>query len=224
MSTNNVTTENPNNSGLLNNIGANTIPNAINSSQYENTSNLDLVDLRNELIVEKNQMTILKNELQNLNVDISNKISEFDKIRNQTTRLDDAIEDFEQSREEQEEYLKKMTIGKYLPEDEEAFMLDTLNTESNKIIEKQNISSRFENKTVKQVFNEWTTAVIDIMNDITKFIPLVKEKEFENNWWDKIVWIVKEVFKLATKDHRSIYIGLTLIFISMFLSFIRITE
>ena len=79
--------------------------------------------------------------------------------------------------------------------------------------------------TINDLYNEWSKAHIDILKDLGKFSTKEYKKYFTDidqteNWWNGIVIISKKIINLLTKNNRIIYVGITIIFIAIFVFFI----
>ena len=109
--------------------------------------------------------------------------------------------------------------------DEETETLRKLSNVSNNLRTEKINQKKLENMTIKDLYENWSKAHIDILKDLGKFSTDKYKKYFTDideteNWWNGIVIITKAIFNILTKDGREIYVGITTIFIAIFVFFI----
>jgi molecular chaperone GrpE (heat shock protein) len=87
------------------------------------------------------------------------------------------------------------------------------------------------NMSLKDLFKEWTTANLKVINDIIKFMTNIGDyaRYFEDidqtrQWLEGILLIIKNFIKIFTIENRSLYVGFTILIISLLLWYIDIIE
>lgn len=90
------------------------------------------------------------------------------------------------------------------------------------MIDKRNFKKNILDISIKQLLINWNTIMIQIINDITDLFS--NNFKFKNKWWEDIINIFINIYKILIKEERSIYFGLTLIFISILLFTIKISS
>jgi len=87
------------------------------------------------------------------------------------------------------------------------------------------------NMSLKDLFKEWTTANLKVINDIIKFMTNIGDysQYFEDidqtrQWLEGVLLIIKNFIKIFTIENRSLYVGFTILLISLLLWYIDIIE
>jgi molecular chaperone GrpE (heat shock protein) len=87
------------------------------------------------------------------------------------------------------------------------------------------------NMSLKDLFKEWTTANLKVINDIIKFMTNISDynQYFEDidqtrQWLEGVLLIIKNFIKIFTIENRSLYVGFTILLISLLLWYIDIIE
>jgi len=125
----------------------------------------------------------------------------------------------------------QLDIDDYLS-DKEKSMLETLNKKSNNTRNEIIEDEKFLNKSLSKLANIWALKMREVINDLTTFFHNVGtnyQQYFSdinnvNNWWTGIVTLIIELYHIFTKNKRSIYVGATLIFLSLMIYLILITS
>ena len=115
--------------------------------------------------------------------------------------------------------------------DRETNNIKNLNEQSNKL---QNIN-RYRNDpinmSIKELFYKWTSVNIETFSDIVTFISNISiysqyfdDIDHTGQWYKGIRIILRNLFKIFTKDNRPIFIGITLLVFSFALYIIQITS
>ena len=109
--------------------------------------------------------------------------------------------------------------------DNELETLNKLSNVSNNLRTKDIKEKKLENMTLSEVYQNWSKTHIDILKDLSKFTGSKYKDYFVDidqteKWWKGIVLMFKDLFTVFTKDQRIIYVGMSIIFISIALFFI----
>jgi hypothetical protein len=87
------------------------------------------------------------------------------------------------------------------------------------------------NMSLKDLFKEWTTANLKVINDIIKFMTNIGDysQYFEDidqtrQWLEGVLLIIKNFIKIFTIENRSLYVGFTILLMSLLLWYIDIIE
>lgn len=109
--------------------------------------------------------------------------------------------------------------------------LRILNKKSNSLRKRIKKNQDPLNMSIREFMRNWADTNIHVMIDFTNFInDLSKYKSHFNdiddtdNWLLGISKILKKLYRIYTKNHRTIYIGFTLILLSFALYVIQITS
>ena len=124
-----------------------------------------------------------------------------------------------------------LDIDDYLS-DKEKSTLKTLNEKSNEARNKIIEDEKLLNMSLSKLTNTWALKMREVINDLTTFfynIGTNYQKYFTdinnvNNWWTGIVSMLIELYRIFTKNKRSIYVGATFIFLSLMIYLILITS
>tara|TARA_Y100000590_G_C15634466_1_gene982410 strand:+ start:626 stop:1105 length:480 start_codon:yes stop_codon:yes gene_type:complete len=102
--------------------------------------------------------------------------------------------------------------------------LNKINSLSNKL-SKQNIKdSNILNKSVLQLCRDWATTHNNIINDLIKLHSNMDDYNKHNSWWEYLLYYFKKIVNnILLKDDRLIYIGVSLILVTLLLYFIDIS-
>ena len=109
--------------------------------------------------------------------------------------------------------------------------IDQLDKQSNKLQNLNRYTNDPINMSIKELFYKWTAVNIETFTDIVTFASNINiySKYFDDidqtgQWYKGITIILRNFFKIITKDNRPIFIGVTFIFLSFALYLIQITS
>ncbi len=79
--------------------------------------------------------------------------------------------------------------------------------------------------TLKDIYENWSESHIQIIKELSKFSGKEYKKHFTDidkteEWWKGITLVCKDIFKILTNENRIIYVGITIIIISILVFFI----
>jgi hypothetical protein len=87
------------------------------------------------------------------------------------------------------------------------------------------------NMSLRDLFKEWSKQTLNTIMDIISFMVNISDyyKYFtdidqNNQWFTGIITILRDFFKIFRKDQRSIYVGFTILVISLMLWYISIID
>ncbi len=87
------------------------------------------------------------------------------------------------------------------------------------------------NMSLRDLFKEWSKQTLNTIMDIISFMVNISDyyKYFtdidqSNQWFTGIITILRDFFKIFRKDQRSIYVGFTILIISLMLWYISIID
>ena len=87
------------------------------------------------------------------------------------------------------------------------------------------------NMSLRDLFKEWSKQTLNTIMDIISFMVNISDyyKYFtdidqSNQWFTGIITILRDFFKIFRKDQRSIYVGFTILVISLMLWYISIID
>ena len=109
--------------------------------------------------------------------------------------------------------------------DNELETLNKLSTVSNKLRTSDIESKKLEHMTINNLYEHWSKTHIDVLKDLSKFTGKPYKQYFQDidqteKWWKGIQLVLTELLLIFTKDNRIIFIGITIVFISIFVFFI----
>jgi len=108
---------------------------------------------------------------------------------------------------------------------EEREYLNKINDKSNEIRRGLSMKKDFFNQSLTEIFNRWSTVHNEIIEDLSK-ISYSNKWAFDrvDLWWDNIFLLLDNIFKSIVKDDRLIYVGISLIIMSILIYLIQITS
>ena len=109
-------------------------------------------------------------------------------------------------------------------------LITYLNKNTSTIKNAREDHDRLENLSIKTIYKRWSDRIYKIINEIIEeFNNLVNTKpsdslDTKQNEFEKYRLFLMNIIKIALKDDRLLYVGLTLIIISMFVYFISVSS
>jgi|LakMenEpi03Aug12_release.lakeMendotaPanAssembly.Ray.scaffolds.fasta_scaffold265578_2 hypothetical protein len=87
------------------------------------------------------------------------------------------------------------------------------------------------NMSLRDLFKEWSKQTLNTIMDIISFMVNIGnyQKYFSdiddsNQWFTGIITILRDFFKIFRKEQRSLYVGFTILIISIMLWYINVIE
>ena len=111
----------------------------------------------------------------------------------------------------------------YLSEDEKKFIEKT-NTLANYIQDESRKEQDFFQLSLNDILRNWSNNTQAILIDLTNDVDVNRTIKNTDNFWEFITTISGQIWYICTKNYRIIYFGMTLIFISILLYFIGISQ
>lgn len=111
----------------------------------------------------------------------------------------------------------------YLSEDERKYLQKTDNL-ANLIQGERRKKSDFFELSLNDILRNWSNNTQAILIDITNEIDINKTIKNTDNFYEFITTFLGQIWHICTKDYRIIYFGMTLIFISILIYFVMITN
>jgi len=112
---------------------------------------------------------------------------------------------------------------KYLS-DSEKNVLNKVNKLSNKLSDKNIKNKNIFNKTIHEVVQRWSKVHQNIINELIDLFTNMDSYDEYNYWWEYIIKYFKKTLEIFLKEDNMIYSGITLIFISVVIYFVDITD
>jgi len=109
---------------------------------------------------------------------------------------------------------------------EEKQALTYLNKKSNKIREDISSINNIENISIRQIFNNWTKINNDIINEFIEHLNNFfnyNNKEDEQ-WYQRYIIFIKNILDTITKGDRLLYVGVSVVLISILTNFIIVSS
>ena len=109
---------------------------------------------------------------------------------------------------------------------EEKQALTYLNKKSNKIREDISSINNIENISIRQIFNNWTKINNDIINEFIEHLNNFfnyNNKEDEQ-WYQRYIIFIKNILETITKGDRLLYVGVSVVLISILTNFIIVSS
>ena len=109
-------------------------------------------------------------------------------------------------------------------------LITYLNQNTAKIKEGREGHDRLENLSIKTIYKRWSDRTYKIINDILdEFQKFINTKPSDSlkkdgNELDKYRNFMINIVKILVKDDRLLYVGITLVIISMFVYFISVSS
>ena len=125
---------------------------------------------------------------------------------------------------------KNMDMYDFYLTPKEQRLITYLNKNTSTIKNAREDHDRLENLSIKTIYKRWSDRIYKIINEIIEeFNNLVNTKpsdslDTKQNEFDKYRTFLMNIIKIALKDDRLLYVGLTLIIISMFVYFISVSS
>ena len=127
--------------------------------------------------------------------------------------------------------LSKFELEKYLTEDEQRRLIELRQLAKNarSSVEESNHPLRM---TLPQLIQRWITIHRDIIGDLVNFTSgfqgtygiYFQDIDQTKQWFQGILLIVKRLLGIFTQDDRGIYVGISLIILSLWIYFLYIAE
>lgn len=122
-------------------------------------------------------------------------------------------------------------VVQYLSPKEQKFLY-TLNLKSNDIRERMTNKQKYENKTLKEVYDKWNKAMVNVCKEIKKKYDIIMTKKGKRGkkngkkvmTIDLARKILRAIYTIFTKEEYILYVGITCIVISLFLHFIFVSS
>jgi len=87
------------------------------------------------------------------------------------------------------------------------------------------------NMSLRDLFKEWTRQTLNTIMDIIAFLVNIgnynkyfTDIDQTNQWFSGIIAIISDFFKIFRKDQRSLYVGFTVLIISLMLWYINVID
>jgi hypothetical protein len=106
--------------------------------------------------------------------------------------------------------------------DEELDLLKKLNNTANKLSSKK--KTDLFDKSLNTILNEWAKNMADIFHDLSVSVYVNKYIKESENLYEFASNVFIDVWDIFTKESRAIYIGFTIILISIVIYFINVTS
>jgi len=111
------------------------------------------------------------------------------------------------------------------PEDyltnQEILQLRKLNKNINEVKTQEKQAATFFNLSLNEIANRWSKVMYELLNEIN---IVVGTNYNQDSTIEEIIYKIKELIKILVKEERSMYIGITILIIAIFLYLIDITE
>ena len=111
----------------------------------------------------------------------------------------------------------------YLSEDEKKYLKRT-DELANLIEDQSRKKSDFFELSLNDILRNWSNNIQAILIDITNEIDINKTIKNTDNFYEFITTFLGQLWHICTKEYRIIYFGITLIFISILIYFVVITN
>ena len=124
---------------------------------------------------------------------------------------------------------KNMNMYDFYLTPKEQRLITYLNQNTAKIKTAREEHDRLENLSIKTIYKRWSDRtykiVNDILNEFQKFINTKPSNSLKKgNELDKYRDFMINIIKILVKDDRLLYVGITLVIISMFVYFISVSS
>ena len=125
---------------------------------------------------------------------------------------------------------KNMDMYDFYLTPKEQRLITYLNKNTSTIKNAREDHDRLENLSIKTIYKRWSDRIYKIINEIIEeFNNLVNTKpsdslDTKQNEFEKYRTFLMNIIKITLKDDRLLYVGLTLIIISMFVYFISVSS
>ena len=108
---------------------------------------------------------------------------------------------------------------------EEREYLNKINDKSNEIRRGLSMKKDFFNLSLTEILNRWATVHNEILADLSKISYSNKwSMNRVDLWWDNIFLLLDNIIKSVVKEERLIYVGISLIIMSILIYLIQITS
>jgi hypothetical protein len=108
---------------------------------------------------------------------------------------------------------------------EEREYLNKINEQSNLIRRDLSMKKDFFSLSLTEIFNRWASVHNQILEDLSKISYSNKwSLNRVDLWWDNLFLLLDNVIKSVVKEERLIYVGITLIIMSLLIYLIQITS
>lgn len=116
--------------------------------------------------------------------------------------------------------LEYETPEDYLTE-EERETIEKANSLANKAQDIQKTQTDLFNLSLRDLLKNWSINIQAILRELTLDIDISRMIKETDNIYEFTVSLVSKIWTIITKDYRMIYVGLTLVFISMVIYFVQ---
>lgn len=111
----------------------------------------------------------------------------------------------------------------YLSEDERAYLAKT-NVLANLIQDEKKKKQDFFQLSLNDILKNWSNNMQAVLIDLTNELSVDRTIKNTDNFYQFITTFLGQIWFIATKDFRIIYTGMTLIFISILIYYVFISN